>query len=226
MMKKTEVIRIYTPITAELCVATPNAMINGKKSYMPMPADAPLEWELISEVEAEGGIVDANYSLISSQKGHSEEGQIELTVLMPNVAENPAKTDLLLGVNADSLPIFGVDTTPHNKLEVSGTFGADTLNIIADLAKRGTALRINGIHVDADDDKHFTGRVVERQFAHDGTSTGDNNHVYPKSDSKDQQTTIRTLTGINAYLDGFSFLKMPIYKGVAVNMTIETTYIK
>jgi hypothetical protein len=217
--------RIYTPFTADLCVATPYAMINGKKSYSPMPSDTRLEWELISEVEEAGGIVDANYSLISSQKGLSEDGHIEMTFLLPDEDENPSKIDVLIGVNGNSLKVFGVDTAPHANLQIDGTFGAETLNNIAELAQRGTALRINGIHVDADDDKHFTGRVTERQFAHDGNSKGDTPHVYPKSDSKDQQTTIRALTGIDAYLDGFAYLKMPIYKGIAVNMTIETTYI-
>jgi len=223
-----EVIRIYTPITQDLCVATPNVKINGKPSYSPMPKDSPLEWELISDVEEEGGIVDHNYSLISSQKGHSEEGQIELTVLLPDTGDMPAKTMLKLGVDGDSLPIFGEGetTTIDKRLQISGTFGAETLTVLAALARRGTALRINGIHFDADDPKHFTGRVKERQFAHDGTSTGDKNHNYPKSDSKDQQTTIRSLTALNSYLDGFAFLEMPIYKGIEVNMTIDTTYFK
>jgi len=41
-----------------------------------MLGSTPLEWELISTVETEGGIVDLNYSLAASQKGHSEDGHI------------------------------------------------------------------------------------------------------------------------------------------------------
>lgn len=223
---RNEVIRIYTPITANQCIATPYALIKGKTSYMPLPEDAPAEVELISSVEESGGVVDYKYSLISSQKGHAEEGRIELIVELPEGDGNPTKTNLLLGVDKDSLPIFGVNTTPLAALKIDGTFGANTLNIIAGLARSGTALRIDGMHFDADDDKHFTGRVKERQFSHDGTSQGDTPHNYPKSDSKDQQTTIRTISGLNAYLDGFAFLDIPLYRGVAVNMTLETTYIK
>lgn len=226
MSTKKEVVRIYTPISQDICVATPHAMVNGKTSYLPLPEDTPLEWELISDVEEAGGIVDPNYSLVSSQKGHSEEGQIELTVFLPEAEGNPAKSTLYIGIDDKSLPIFGLPEGVNKPFKISGTFGENTLNVVASLARSGTSLRINGIHVDADDDKHFTGRVKERQFSHDGTSTGDKNHTYPKSDSKDQQTTIRALTALNSYLDGFGFLEMPIYKGIAVNMTLDTTYIK
>ncbi|WP_052600214.1 hypothetical protein [Aureispira sp. CCB-QB1] len=220
-----EVIRIYTPISADLCIATPHAKVKGKNSYAPLP-EGSAEIELISDVEEMGGIVDPNYSLIANRKGHSEEGEVSLTIFLPDTDGNPAKTEVLIGVDKDSLPIFGVATAVDSRLEIGGTFGDKTLSVLAGLARRGTGLRINGIHVDADDDKHFASRIIERQYSHDGNNAGDKPHIYPKSDSKDQQTTIRTLTGMNVYLDGFAFLKMPVYKGIAVNMTIQTTYLK
>lgn len=220
-----EVIRIYTPITADLCIATPHAKVKGKNSYAPLP-EGSAEIELITDVEEMGGIVDPNYSIVANRKGHSEEGEISLTILLPDVGENAAKSTVLIGVDANSLPIFGLSTVVDSKLEIGGTFGAETLAVLAGLARRGTGLRIDGIHVDADDDKHFASRIIERQFSHDGTSAGDKPHIYPKSDSKDQQTTIRTLIGMNTYLDGFAFLQMPVHKGIAVNMTIQTTYLK
>ena len=223
-MKNPEVIRIYTPITADLCIATPHARVKGKISYAPLPEGA-AEIELIEDVEEDGGIVDANYSIIANRKGHSEEGDISLTILLPTSATK-VKSTVLIGVDADSLPIFGLSTAVDAKLEIGGTFGADTLAVLAGLARCGTGLRINGIHVDADDDKHFTSRMVERQFSHDGSSAGDTKHSYPKSDSKDQQTTIRSIEGMNVYLDGFSFLQMQVHKGIAVNMTIQTTFLK
>ncbi|WMX15286.1 hypothetical protein [Aureispira sp. CCB-E] len=225
MRSTNKVIRIYTPFTADLCIATPHAKVNGKLSYLPL-AEGSSEIELITDVEAAGGIVDPNYSLISSQKGHSEEGQIELTLLIPDVAENPNKALVRLGVDSESLPIFKVDTAQHDKLVVSGTFDEDTLRVFAKLARSGSSLRINGIHFDADDDKHFTGRMTERQFSHDGTSAGDHNIWYPTSDSKDEQTTIRKVQDLDIYLDGFGFLEIPLYKGVEVRMLIKTTYIK
>jgi hypothetical protein len=225
MTIKNSVVRIYTPITADLCIATPHAKVNGKLSYLPL-AEGTAEIELITDVEAMGGIVDANYSLISSQKGHSEEGQIELTLKLPDTAENPAKTVVRLGLYDASLPIFGVTTGQDDALEVSGTFDEKTLLILAGLANRGSALRINAIHFDADDDKHFTGRMTERQFSHDGTSAGDRNILYPTSDAKDEQTTIRKVQNLETYLDGFGYLEIPLYKGVGVRMIINTTYIK
>ncbi|BDS12782.1 hypothetical protein [Aureispira anguillae] len=50
-----EVTRIYTPISADNCIATPHVMIKGKPSYLPLPADGNAEIELIADVEeAEG----------------------------------------------------------------------------------------------------------------------------------------------------------------------------
>jgi len=220
-----EVIRIYTPISADLCIATPHAKVKGKISYTPLP-EGTAEIELIEDVEAVGGIVDANYSIIANRKGHSEEGEISLTIELPDTDESPTKLMVLLGVDEKSLPIFGLPTAVDKRLVIGGTFGTETLTVLAGLARRGTGLRIDGVHVDADDDKHFSSRMIERQFSHDGNSAGDKPHIYPKSDSKDQQTTIRTIEGMNTYLDGFSFLQMPVHKGIAVNMTIQTTYLK
>jgi hypothetical protein len=223
-MNKT-VKRIYTPISADSCMTTPYAMVNGKKSYMPLPEGA-FEVELTSTVLDAGGLVDPNYSLVSSQKGHSEEGQIELTLKLPDTAENPAKSVVRIGLYGNSLPIFGVSVEQDDAIEVSGTFGELTLAIIAGLANRGTALKINGAHFDADDDKHFTGRMTERQFSHDGTSAGDKNILYPKSMADDQQTTIRVISNLDVYLDGFGFLEIPLYKGVEVRIILDTTYVK
>lgn len=222
-MNKTK--RIYTPISADSCITTPYAMVNGKKSYMPLP-EGTFDVELISTVLDAGGLVDPNYSLVSSQKGHSEEGQIELTLKLPDTAENPAKSVVRIGLYGNSLPIFGVSVEHDDVIEVSGTFGELTLAIIAGLANRGTALKINGAHFDADDDKHFTGRMTERQFSHDGTSAGDKNILYPKSMADDQQTTIRVISNLDVYLDGFGFLEIPLYKGVEVRIILDTTYIK
>lgn len=223
-MNKT-VKRIYTPISADSCMTTPYAMVNGKKSYMPLPEGA-FEVELTSTVLDAGGLVDPNYSLVSSQKGHSEEGQIELTLLLPEKETNPLKTVVRLGVDGESLPIFGVSTVQNEALEVSGTFGEETLSVLAGLARSGTALKVNGAHFDADDDKHFTGRMTERQFSHDGTSAGDKNILYPKSMADDQQTTIRVISNLDTYLDGFGFLEIPLYKGVEVRIILDTTYVK
>lgn len=35
-----EVIRIYTPISADLCIATPHAKVKGKNSYAPLQKEA------------------------------------------------------------------------------------------------------------------------------------------------------------------------------------------
>ncbi|BDS12994.1 hypothetical protein [Aureispira anguillae] len=243
MSTKNEVIRIYTPISADLCVPTPHVMIRGKLSYMPLPDDVPAEYELITDVEELGGIVDKKYSLISnsSEKGHEEEGRLELILgVKPNIAQvgkvgedgyteaetHPAKIMVKVGLDGDSLQIFPSSTAISNSLVIDGTYGKDTLEVIAKLARNGSYLKIDGMHIDADDDKHFTAKMVERRFSHDGTSAGDKNHLYPKALASDEQTTIRTIEKMNTFLDGFVYLEIPVYQGVGVNMTLETVYVK
>lgn len=217
--------RIYTPVTQDLCITTPYAVIDGKVSYSPMPRGKH-ETELIEDVKKVGGIVDTNYSLLSKQKGHTEEGQIELTVMLPDSPELPNRGVVKLGVYKNSLKLFPTSPTSTDNLTISGTFGAATLDIIAQLAERGSALIIKGMHIDCDDQKHFTGKMVERQFSHDGSSAGDKNHLYPKPSARDEQTTIRSMENMDVYLDGFGYLEIPVHKGVEVNMTIATTYVK
>ena len=218
--------RIYTPVSKDLCIATPWAYINGKKSYAPMQ-EGTVEVELIEDVQKSNiAVVDHNYSLIAGQKGHVEHGQIELTLLLPNEAANPNRGIVKLGVNGNSLPIFPTGSTSTSGIIVSGSFEGKTLDVIAALASNGSFLRINGMHIDADDNKHFTGKMIERQFKHDGSSAGDNNILYPKSQANHEQTTIRSIETMNVNLDGFGYLEIPIHKGVEVNLTLDTTFIK
>ena len=93
------------------------------------------------------------------------------------------------------------------------------------LAKEGH-LVISGMHIDADNDKHFTAKMVERQFKHDGSSLGDRNILYPKSLASDEQTTIRVLSDVNIKLDGFGYLEVPVYRGIGANLTLDTVFDK
>jgi len=218
--------RIYSPITKDICVSTPWAKVNGKVSYLPMEKGQ-VDVELIEDVEKSSvGIVDSNYSLIAGQKGHAENGQLELTLLLEDVAENAAKGVVKVGVDSSSLQIFPNGTESVTGLTVGGTFGTETLKVIARLADGGSFLKINGMHIDADDNKHFTSKMIERQYNHDGSSSGDVNHLYPKAQASDEQTTIRSIESMNVFLDGCGYLEIPVHKGVEVNLTLDTTYVK
>ena len=222
-------IRIYTPISKYQCIATPYIVVKGKESYDPMPEGALPEIELIEDVVSNGGIVDSDYSLVAGKNGHSEGGQIELIIKYDDSEENkelPSKAIVKIGVDDKTLPIFGESTVIPKYLEIGGTYGESTLEVIAGLARERGSLIFNSIHFDADNDKHFTGRIRERQFLHDGTSAGEKPHPYPRSNSGDLQTTIREIIGMNAHLDGFGWLEMPVHKGVGVNMVIDTTSVK
>lgn len=224
--------RIYAPFTKDLCMATPWAYVDGELSYRPL-APGTVEQELITDVQKAGGIVDPNYSILVQTQGVDEQGQLELTLKLSDDKKEdgsfvyPEKAMVKIGADADSPEIFPSDAVGvFPGLQVGGTFGENTLTIIAQLARQGKHLIINGMHIDADNDKHFTAKMVERKFKHDGSSLGDRNILYPKSLASDEQTTIRVLGDINVQLDGFGYLEIPIYRGIGANLTLDTTFTK
>jgi hypothetical protein len=224
--------RIYAPFTKDLCMATPWAYVDGELSYRPLPAGT-MEQELITDVKKAGAIVDYNYSILVKNDGDKETGQLELTLeLSADKKEDgtfkyPEKSMIRIGIDGDSAEIFpGENADFLVGLSIGGTFGANTLGIIAQLARQGRHLVINGMHIDADNDKHFTAKMVDRQFKHDGSSLGDRNILYPKSLASDEQTTIRVLGDVNVKLDGFGYLEVPVYRGIGANLTLDTTFVK
>lgn len=218
--------RIYTPFTQNQCIATPYVLIDGREtSFQPMPKGK-LEVELIDDVKRSRiGIYDESYSLVAKDMGTGEEGQIEMTLLIPNVAENPAKSSAKIGLHANSLPHLLADGVQEKSLVVDGTFGSKTLEVFGQLADVGNCLTIKAIHFDADDDVHYASRMTKRTFSHDGTSVN-KSILYPRSMANDEQTTIRSMTSLNEKLDGFGYIDMPMYKGVQVNLTITTEFLK
>jgi len=235
MKPMNQVKRIYAPITKSLCIATPYAYVNGKQSYLPLENKAQIE--IIEEVQKAGLPVEDDMSLLYGKGGALEHGQIELVLSIYEDGFNTdgeedadatyaAKVDAMVGVDGDSLGIFPSSTAQHADLKIGGTFGEDTLKVIASLAREGEYLKINGMHIDADDNKHFTAKMVEQQYRHDGSSAGDKNILYPKALASDEQTTIRTINDLDVYLDGYNFLEIPIYKGADANLTLDTTFKK
>lgn len=224
--------RIYAPFTKDLCMASPWAYVDGELSYRPLPAGT-VEQELITDVQKAGGIVDPNYSILVQNEANNEQGQLELTLLLSDEKKEdgtykyPEKAMVKIGIDGDSAEIFpGENADFLVGLVIGGTFGPNSLGIIAQLARQGKHLTINGMHIDADNDKHFTAKMVDRQFKHDGSSMGDRNILYPKSLASDEQTTIRVLGDINVKLDGFGYLEVPIYRGIGANLTLDTTFNK
>lgn len=224
--------RIYAPFTKDLCMATPWAYVDGELSYRPLPAGT-MEQELITDVKKAGAIVDYNYSILVKNDGDQETGQLELILKLSDekkedgTYEYPEKSMIKIGIDGDSAEIFpGENADFLQGLSIGGTFGSNTLGIIAQLARQGRHLVISGMHIDADNDKHFTAKMVERQFKHDGSSLGDRNILYPKSLASDEQTTIRVLSDVNIKLDGFGYLEVPVYRGIGANLTLDTIFDK
>jgi hypothetical protein len=222
----TKPMRIYTPVTANQCITTPYAMIDGEVSYQPLLPKGSFDIELTAEVKKNRGVIyDESYSLVSKEVTLGqlvESGQIEMSMEIPNEDGNPEKTVAKIGLHKNSLPHLLANGVQEPKLKIDGTFGVETLNVFGQLTALGT-LELEAIHFDADDDKHYAARMTKVEFQHDGTSTN-RSILYPRSMAGDEQTTIRQLTNFNEKLDGLSYLEMPMYKGVSVNLTISTKF--
>ena len=234
-MKKNVVKRIYVPVTKDIAVASDAALVNGKESNLPL---GPGEYELesIEDLKRLGYPIDESRSLLSGRKGQIEKGQFEFRLLLPDEKEDvegvmtfkyPEKGVVKIGVADGSLVLDGSGSESVAGLEVSGgDFGPDTLGVLAQLAKEGTYLLIEAIYLDADDDVHYNSKMVERHWNHDGTSDKEQNIFYPKASPNDNQTTIRSITNLGTYLTGAGYLEMPIRRGVGVNVTIHTEYLR
>lgn len=230
-MKQNEVKRVYTPITKDLAVASDTALVNGKESNLPL---GPGEYEIesIEDLKAAGFPIDNSRSLMAAGgKGHLEQGHFEFRLLLPDTKKEDGSYDyapkgvVKIGVTDESLVLDGSTGESVEGLVISGgAFGESTLAVLADLAKTGTYLKITGMHLDADDDQHYTSKMVERHWMHDGTKGADRNIFYPKASSNDNQTNIRSITDLGTHLDGAGYLEMPVYRGVGVNVTITTEY--
>lgn len=218
--------RIYTKITANQCITTPYAMVDGQVSYQPLQPKGRFDIELTEDVRKNrGAILDDSYSLVSKEVAMGqlvENGQLEVTIKLPDVADNAAKTVAKLGLHAEALPHLLADGPQDTKLEIGGTFGDGSLEALGELTKLGV-LEMTGIHFDASSDDHYAAKMSIVKFEHDG-SFSKKALSYPQSMSNDEQTTIRQMTDFGVKLDGFTLVEMPIYKGVGVNLTIRTRY--
>jgi|VirMetMinimDraft_7_1064189.scaffolds.fasta_scaffold69214_1 hypothetical protein len=223
--------RVYTRISKDLAVSTDEALVNGKPSNLPLGIGE-YTIESVEDLEKNGYPIDDSKSLLGwGGEGQNELGHFEFRLLLPDTKKEdgsydyPATGVVKIGVVADSIVLDGSGSESVEGLVVSGGIhGANTLKNLAQLAKDGTYLKITAMHLDADDDKHYTSRMVLRSWAHDGTSNKDRNIFYPKSSSGDNQTNIRSIISLDAFLNGFGYLEMPVYRGVGVNVTITTEY--
>lgn len=231
-MNKPKVQRIYTRVTQGLAIPTDNAYVDGKLSNIPLES-GDYQAESVSDLEKAGFIIDDSYSLLSTRKARIKKGHYEFRLFLPDTKDQdgaflyPEKGVVKIGVADGSLVLDRSGFESVEGLEVSGgDYGADTLAIIAQLAREGSYFKIDAMYLDADDDRHYNSKMVERHWEHDGTSGAERNIFYPKASSNDNQTSIRSMVDFNTYLDGFGYLEMPVRRGIGVNITISTEYAK
>jgi hypothetical protein len=227
---KNEVKRVYRAITQDLAVASDEALVNGKTSNLPL---GPGEYQIesIEDLKNHGYPIDYTKSLVGggAKKGQVEKGHFEFRFLLPDTKKDDGsylyaeKGLVKIGVSGAGF-VFSNSESVEGLVVSGGNFGENTLEHLATLADNGAYLKIEAMHLDADDDRHYTSKMIERSWSHDGTGNADRNIFYPKALSNDTQTNIRSITELNTYLTGAGYLEMPIYRGVGVNVTITTEY--
>ncbi len=212
--------RIYVPITADMAKESDYVLINGVASYDPRPTDHKYDEYAIEYLQKNGYTVDYSKSLVGGD-AMIENGRIDLVLTLNDVAEAPATQEINIGVSEGHL-FLGETDLPN--VTVGGTFGDATLGYIGNLAALGKYLELVNIHTDATDAKHFNQSAKVVGFRHDNDTLGDKKVSYPKALPTQDNENIRIMDGVNIRLDGHNALNMKLYKGVTVEMSIDTRY--
>lgn len=221
--------RIYAPLTKYLAIETDYVLVGGEKGPQKLTADPKL-WR-IAELDKVNGVLDMDMAHNSS----AEIGDIELTLKIKQIEGDvageftPAASEVLvyLGLNELSIPVAPLHKTiDYKDLVVGGTYGAETLDVIADLAKNGSSLTLTYIHASSDETKAFTHKPTHKQFNHDGTSAGDKRYPFPRAGRMDENTSIREIDNVAIVLDGFSGLELSVLDGAPLELQIDTIFKK
>lgn len=218
--------RVFAPLTKHFALETDYVEINGERGVQELVKDPRLI--RVKDLDTHNGILDMDAAHNSS----AEVGDIELTLEVKKNTEGvPVAEEVLvyLGLSENSIafaPSFKNDSIDYTDLKIGGTYGTDTLNVIADLAKNGTSLTLTYIHATAGDPKAFTHKPTHKKFRHDGASDGDFRYPFPRAGRRDENTNIREIDNVAIVLDGFSGLEISVLGGVPIAFQIDTVFLK
>lgn len=218
--------RVFAPLTKHFALETDYVEINGERGVQELVSSPDLV--RVADLDEYNGVLDMDAAHNSS----AEVGEIELTLKIKEDAEgNPNADEVLvyLGLSEWSIkfaPQFQNSIIDYTDLIIGGTYGSETLDVIADLAKNGTSLTLTYIHATAEDSKAFTHKPTHKKFRHDGASDGDKRYPFPRAGSRDENTSIREIDNVAIVLDGFSGLELSVLAGTPVSFQIDTVYLK
>lgn len=221
--------RIYKDMgNGMYCIETPYVYINGQRSYdkTGMTEGNPDILEL-KQVKEKGFMVDPVYSEAGTKNATSA-AQISLTVGNSTAGAGYIR----LGVDTNSYRFISTTNLTNQSVvdSVAGTFGANTLKAISDMAMFGRYLKIDRINIVADDAAFFTNEMTLVRTQFNGV-VSEEARYFPKSNPKDQSPHIRDVYfGRNGngeeenngevYLCGDNSLKIVVGAGRSAEMQI------
>ena len=211
--------RLHAPLIEGWCMATDYVRRNGKRSFQPVHEVKVRRIEDLAEVN---GILEINEAFGTE----GEEGVINLILepIKDDGGNVPANAIAYVGASNASLGIFKESVeAAHKSVRVGGSFGANTLNVIAQLALSGKCLKLDSAHFTADS-SFFASQMLYEKFKHDGSSNGSERRLYPNASDRTENTGIKVMPNLNVTLDGTSYLKIPV--GGAAKIQFKTTFLK
>lgn len=221
--------RIYAPISDDFAISTD--YIRTKKGDQPAEMEPHLE--RISTLIELGYPVDPKYRFqsMNGQAGDEETFELNVDFLLPDTKDETgnylyeAKGYVYIGSTSDGM-IVAYEAAHTTGVEIGGKFGKETLNAISQFAAIGAYLRIDAIHVDAGSDDAFKEDMTYTRKKINGDSKGDTSIPFKKSLAGDNQLTIRTMNNLDIILDGFSYVKVPLFRGIPVNFTLSGGFMR
>lgn len=221
--------RIYKDMGNGLyCIETPYVYINGNRSYdkSGMTEGNPDILEL-KKVREMGFEVEPPYSE-SGTKNVSSAAQISLTIGNSTAGAGYIR----LGVDTNSYRFISATNATNQSVvdSVAGSFGANTIKAISDMAMFGRYLKIDRINIVADDEAFYTNEMTLVRTHFNGT-VSEESRYFPKASPKDQSPHIRDVYfGVNGngeqgnngevYLCGDNSLKIVVGAGRSAEMQI------
>lgn len=221
--------RIYAPITDDFAISTD--YIRTKKGDQPSEMEPHLE--RTSTLIELGYPVDPKYRFqsMNGQAGEEEAFELNVDFLLPDTKDesdnyiHEAKGYVYIGSTPDGM-IVAYEAQHTEGVAIGGKFGTETLTAINQFAAMGAYFRIDAMHVDAGSDDAFKEDMTYTRKKINGDSKGDTSIPFKKSLAGDNQLTIRTMTGLNIILDGFSYVKVPLFRGIPVNFTLSGGFMR
>jgi hypothetical protein len=129
-----------------------------------------------------------------------------------------------IGLHDDGYNLFPTGVVAGQDVTVGGYRGADTLQVLGQLAQHGT-FKVTKIYAAATDQSFFGARMVLKGVKADGTSTSEKAIQWTKASGDSENTTIReNVFPGGLVLTGMNYLEIPTKGGTGADITVYGTF--